>query len=318
MDIRNTGALRQEAARALRGLDYRKWIFLHIGITLGVGFALTLVDYLLQQQIDTTGGLGGVGLRAILATAQSVLQLVQLVAMPFWQMGWIATVLRLARGQEGSMDSLLTGFRRLGPVLRLTLLQGILFFVIMLGSGYAGATVFLMTPWAGPVVELMTQDFSANPEAIYDAMSGAVADSMLPLLLICLGIFLLVATPVYYRVRLADMCLMDSDDGRALAAIAKSVALTKGNAWNLFRLDLRFWWFYVLNFLVTLLAYGDILLKTVGILPELPAEVGFFGAYFLYAVCQLGLYGWRKTLVDATYVKAYDCLRGEKDGTACV
>ncbi len=312
MDIRNTRMLRQEAAQALGDRSYRKWILLHIGITLGVGLALALVDYLLERQIGTTGGLSGVGLRAVLETVQSVLQLVQLVAMPFWQMGWIATVLRLARGQEGSMDSLMAGFWRFGPVLRLTILQGILFFVIMLGAGYAGATVFLMTPWAGPVVQLMTQDFSANPEAIMDAMAGAVAESMLPLLLICLGIFLLVATPVFYRVRLADMCLMDNGDGRALAAIAKSVALTKGNAWNLFRLDLSFWWFYVLNYLVALVAYGDLLLKAFGVFPELPVEIGAFGAYFLYAVCQLGLYGWRKTLVDATYVKAYDKLREEE------
>jgi uncharacterized membrane protein len=316
MDIRNPKSLRQEAERAL-GSGFRKWILIHVGITLGVGLALALVDYLLERQIGSTGGLSGVGLRSILTTAQSVLQLVQIVAMPFWQMGWIATALRLARGQDGSKDSLLAGFRKLGPVLRLTLLQGILYFVIVLGSGYAGTMVFMMTPWAGSIMELMTQDFSANPELIYEAMSGAVADTMLPMVLICGGIFLLVAIPVYYRVRLADMCLMDSEDPRALAAMAKSVALTKKNAWNLFRLDLSFWWFYALNVLLTLVAYVDVLLKAFGILPELPAEIGFIGAYLLYAACQLGLYGWRKTQMDAAYVKAYDCLREEKEGNSC-
>lgn len=312
MDIQNRKALRMQAAQVLGNGGYRKWILIHSGITLGVGLALTLIDYLLERQIGTTGGLGGVGLRAVLSTAQSVLQLVQVVALPFWQMGWIATVLRLARGQAAGADSLLAGFRRLGPVLRLTLLQGILYFVILLGSGYAGTMVFMMTPFAGPVMELLTQDFSANPEAIYEAMGGVMNDAMLPMLLICLGVFLLVATPVFYRVRLADMCLMDSEDSRALAAIGKSVALTKGNAWKLFRLDLSFWWFYALDWLVTGAIYADVLLKAFGILPDLPAEVGYFGAYVLYAVCQLGLYSWRKTLVDATYVKAYDALCGKE------
>ena len=76
MDIQNRKALRMQAAQVLGNGGYRKWILIHSGITLGVGLALTLIDYLLERQIGTTGGLGGVGLRAVLSTAQSVLQLV--------------------------------------------------------------------------------------------------------------------------------------------------------------------------------------------------------------------------------------------------
>lgn len=313
MDIRNRRMLRQEAAQALGDTGHKKWIMLHAGITLGVGLALALVNELLDRQIGTTGGLSGVGLRAVLSTVQSVLMLVQMVAMPFWQMGWAATAMGLARGQGGSWDSLLTGFRRFGPVLRLTLLQGILFFGLTMGAGYVGITVFMMTPWANPLMELMMGDFSANPdpEVMYAAMSGALGEIMLPMLLICFGIFLAVATPVLYRVRLADYCLLDSADGRALEAIRKSAMLTKGNVMNLFRLDCSFWWFYLLDLLVGLVAYLDLLLPLAGVSWNLPRWASSLGVYVIYAACQLGLYWWRKTLVDATYVKAYDALRGE-------
>lgn len=314
MDIRNRLALRQEAARSLRNTGHRKWIVLHTGITLAVGLVLALVNELLDRSIGTTGGLSGVGLRAVLSTVQSVLMLVQLVAMPFWQMGWVATGMGLARGQEGSWDSLLTGFRRFGPVLRLNLLQSILFFGIMFASSYAGMTVFMMTPLAMPLMELMMEEFPANadPDAVYAAMTQAMGEAMVPMLLICLAIFLVAAGLVFYRIRLAGYCLLDSADGSALGAIRKSAMLTKKNAGNLFRLDCSFWWFYLLELLVGVVAYLDILLLLAGVSWNLPQWVSSVGVYLIYAACQLGLYWWRKTMVDAAYVKAYDALRAGK------
>lgn len=312
MNIRNRRELKQAAAAALSASpnNYKQLITVHIGLTLAVTFVISVLNFLLEQQIGSTGGLGGIGTRAMLETAQSSLQLIQTAVLPFWQFGWLCTVMAITRQQSASFDSLLTGFRRFGPYLRLTLLQLVVYFAIAMAGSYAATVLFMMTPWAKPMMTIYTQAITENwdTQAIYTAMDGVMTDLLLPMSLIYLAVFVLLATPLFYRMRFAPYCLADDPQGKAFAALKKSLAITRRNAFAIFRLDLSFWWFYALDLLVTVVAYLDLLLDATGADLPWPGWVSYFGALVLYSVFQLLLYRWRKTEVDAAYVKAYEAL----------
>lgn len=312
MDIRNRRKLKQEAAASLSfsPSDYKRLITIHVGLSLAVSFVISVLQYVLDQMIGETGGLGGLGTRAMLETVQSALQLGQSVALPFWQFGWLCTMIAVCRQENVSFDTLLTGFRRFGPYLRLTLLQVAIYFVLGMAASYGATTIFMMTPWATPMMDLFAQatEESLNTDALYTALDGVMAESLLPLMLIFAAVFLLFAAPVFYRLRFAPYCLADDPSGKALTAIKKSIAITRRNAFAIFRLDLSFWWFYVLDLLIVVIAYLDLLLTAAGITLPGPSWLGYFGTLAVYGVVQLLLYRWRKPYLDATYVKAYESL----------
>ena len=64
--------------------DTQKLTLLHTGAALAVSLVLTLLNLLLNRQIDTTGGLAGIGTRSVLELLQSVLSLGSSIAIPFW------------------------------------------------------------------------------------------------------------------------------------------------------------------------------------------------------------------------------------------
>lgn len=312
MNIRNRRELKQTAYTSLATApgNYKQLITIHVGLTLAVSLIISILHYALEEMIGSTGGLGGVGTRAMLSTAQSVLQLMQVVLLPFWQFGWLCTVMSVSRQERTSFDTLLTGFYRFGPYLRLTLLQLLIYFIAGLASSYAASTLFLMTPWADPLMEVYTQAAGEglDPEAIYAAMEGVMADSLLQLMLIYLAAFLSLAALIFYRLRFAAYCLADDPQGKAFAALKKSLAITRRNGFAIFRLDLSFWWFYALELLASVIAYLDLLLSAAGITIPGPSWLGYFGTLVIYSIVQLILYRWRKPQVDATYVKAYEAL----------
>jgi hypothetical protein len=77
----------------------------------------------------------------------------------------------------------------------------------------------------------------------------------------------------------------------------------------MFRLDLSFWWYYLLHALLVAICYGDQLLPVLGIQLPWSKNVGFFLFYVVSLLCQLALYVAARNKVEATYVLAYDALR---------
>ena len=78
MDIRNLPQLKETAARRLQQAQYKKQIILiYAGITIGLSALVTILTYLLSNQISQTGGLSNMGTRTILSTLQSLLPIVQ-------------------------------------------------------------------------------------------------------------------------------------------------------------------------------------------------------------------------------------------------
>ena len=289
-------------------------ILLHTGVVLLISLLLTGVDYMLDQQIGTTGGLSGMGTRSILVTIQSLLRLTQAVVLPFWQIGYTFYSLRVARGQSSGISDLIEGFRRFGPILRLKALMACMAFLLMLVSAYASSFLFMMTPWAVPIMQKMESLSTTimNEQALLEAFATTVQDSIVPIMILFCLCFLAGGIFLFFRFRLAELWLMDHPEGGALKALRASKDLMRGNWKAMFRIDLTFWWFYLLDLLVSMLCYGDVILDALGM--EMTTDA--FGTYLLffclYVWAQLALYWWKRNEVAVTYAHAYLSLLPEE------
>lgn len=310
MELFDRRAVKAAARNSLANApkDPKKLILIHTGASLLLAVLLTVIDYLLEQKIGTTGGLSGIGTRSVLTTIQSVLRYAQILVLPIWNCGYLFACLQLSRQQPADEHTLLAGFHRFGPIFRLTLLQAVIYVVIGLVCVYASSAIFVMTPWAQPLTDAL-QPMMESGEISEELLLSAMETVYLPLILIFAVIYLAACLPVYYRLRMAEYCIMDGQRKGAFAAVAESFRLTRGSCLALLKLDLSFWWFYALDLLVSLLCYGDLILTAFGVRLPWSADAGYFVFLFVYAAGQLLLYTWKKNEVFVTYSHVYNALQ---------
>lgn len=290
---------------------HKTLVLIHTGAMLILTFALMLIDYLLSQKISTTGGLGGIGTRTTLTTIQSVLLLAQLAVIPFWQTGYTYLTLQLSKKEPVGYKSLLEGFLRIGPVFRLLLLQLLLYAGLALIVSNISSTIFLSTPWAKPFFD-MAEALEQGTQLTNEALLAASVDVLLPLMLLFFALYLPAYAVVSYIYRLSMYSLLDDELTGALAAMRNSRILTRGHRLQLFKLDLSFWWFYLLEALISALSFLDMILPSMGIHLPIPAAAVTFVAFAIYAAAQLALYYWRKNEVHVTYAVVYNTLMEEE------
>ena len=233
MDIQNRKELKETAAFRLQGAenDPHRLVGLHTLIGVGAAFFAAVMIYLLQLKIGQTGGLSGIGTRSALATAQSVIQNAISLIVPFWQVSIVFLALRFARTQEAKPADMLEGFRRFGPVLRLRLLQIVIYSIVVMPCVYVSAGIFSVTPLSNQFVEILMpfwEQAATQPNMEIDpATAEALVMAMLPLIPILLVVLLLAVGPIFYRLRLADYVIMDEPKTGALAALVKSWMMTR-------------------------------------------------------------------------------------------
>ena len=308
MPILNSRSLRQKAARRLESAPNQgKLVLLFACVSAGLFLVFGLVSLLLESLIAGTGGLGGLQTRSILTTVQTLLNLFLFVFVPFWNLGYISVALKLGRGQAAAKASLLEGFRRFGPALRLMLLRLVVNFALFFAAIQVAGIVFSFTPWAQPFYQqLESQSLSDISAGLDEAMLEALIPTMIPYWFIAGALYVVALIPVTYRLRLAEYRIMDDPQCGALMALLQSNRAMKGNCVALFKLDLHFWWYYLACALVALLCYGDVLLPMAGIPLPFNADVGLIVFYVVSQAAQVLLY-WRcRNLVECTYVCAYD------------
>jgi uncharacterized membrane protein len=285
-------------------------ILIHTGAVLLLSLLMMGVDYFLDQQISTTGGLSGMGLRSILTTIQSSLRLFQFILLPFWQIGYTYYTLRIAQGENADIPDLFQGFRRFGPILRLKLLFAGITFLLIMACSYISSFLFTLTPWAAPLIQdletLMggTLDETALMNAVY-SMSPKAFIPIMTIFCLCFlagGIFL------FFRFRLAELWLMDHPGKGALAALRSSRMAMHGNFKAMLKIDLSFWWFYLLEVIVTALCFGDLILGAIGLEMTTDAFSHYLVFYSLYVWAQMALYWWKRNEVCVTYAHAYMAL----------
>lgn len=316
MGFRDRQGLKHIARQRLEeaAFDPRKLMLVYIGISSLVMLFVTGLNFVLNEQIAGTGGLGGLGLRSVLQTAMEVVQMLANLAMPFWTMGYLACVLRMARGEQFCLGDLLTGFRNFGPVIRLNFLYGFQFLMLGFLCFYPSLLVYTMSPLAAPLMEILAPYAQSGGEMVLDeATMAAATEAMMPMVLLYGAVFLVVAAPRFYRYRLAYYALLDDPKAGARMALHRSTFMMRGNRLDLLKLDVSFWWFYLLDVLTVVLCYGDAVLALLGIQLPFSADGAYFLFYVLYLAAQVGLYVWARNGVECTYALGYDRLRREME-----
>lgn len=308
----HTSDLHRLAEETLSRVRYspKKLVLIHTGISLGASLFITLINFLFSQMIASTGGLSGMSTRNVLETAQAMLELAVMVALPFWEIGLIRAVLCWIKGESAEPPTLLEGFRRFGAVISLKLMTGILFLVIGMAAANISSILFMLTPFSGKLTDILVPIIEESDNSADGLLSGDVlsqlGSAIIPALVIFAIVFAAIAIPVFYRTRFADFAVMEGN--RALISILESFRITKGSAWQVAKVDLSFWWFYLLQGLSVALCYGDTLLNAAGIVLPIPPDAAYFLFFAAGLVCQLVLLWQYQAKVSATYGLVYDTL----------
>lgn len=317
----NIKTLKQEAAQILKQTapDYRKTVLLHSAVSLGILFLINLVSILLNSAIGDTGGLSDIGIRSILGTVQSTLMTASNLLLPFWEAGILYTSIRVARRQETRFSMLTQGFRRFGPLLRFMILWMLICFAVAMICINALSIFAFFIPLPTELEQAMTSiDLTTvtDSAALYDMLPmEQLMQAVLPLtviyLLLCFGVILYIS----YRFRLSQYLLLDETKVRARAALTLSNHLTKGHKKSLLMLDLSFWWYYLLQALMTVLVYTPELLSAAGISLPLSADAINVVSYGVYCIASLILTYFAGAYVQTANACAYDHLRSIPENT---
>lgn len=312
----HTASLHRQAKDLLGRAEYspKKLVLIHTAVSLGASLLMTVLNYLFSLQIADTGGLGGLGLRSMLTTAQSVMEMAVLAILPFWEFGLVYAALRWAKGETAGMTDLLQGFRRFGAVLGFQFFSCALFLALAIALFYFSTTVFMLTPWAAPLLELFAP--IATPSATAEEIEALLtpelmqqaASTMTPLFILFSILFLVVAIPLFYRLRLSQFAVMEGTG--AVKSMVQSIRITQRNSLQLLKLDLHFWWYYLLQVLCLAVSFGDVFLLQLGITLPVSADVGYFLFYVLGALCQLVLLWQAQAPLLTTYGLAYRAFKG--------
>lgn len=315
---------KQDAAAAMSVAREPKQVILaYAGVNLGLTLLSSLVTMWTSRSISNSGGLGNMGTRSMLSTVQMVVPLAVSLLLMCWEMGYLSATLRFARKQYADIKDLRGGFRLFGPTLRLNLLQGLIYLGAGLVSTWIGSQIFTVTPFARDMMQtmesliaegIMTTEAVLQNEAFQQSMAGATV----PLLCIVGLIFLLLAVPVSYHYRMAALRLVEHPREGAMAALRNSRAMMRKNCLRLFRLDLSFWWLYLLNALATLVCYGDQLLPLLGITLPVSSTAGYFLFYGLYLVLQFVILYFFRNYQEVCYARVYEDLRPREQENAVV
>ncbi|MBQ7328714.1 MAG: hypothetical protein IJX01_09250 [Oscillospiraceae bacterium] len=308
--------LRQRGNRCLDFAAYspRRLVLIHTAVSLGASLVVGLLNLLFSQMIATTGGLGGMGMRSMLQTAQTTLELAVTLALPFWNISLTRAALCWARGELAEPPALLEGFRRFRSVLGVKLLTGFIFLGLCMAVSYIGTMLFLFTPFAHGLMKaldpIMQNSGVLDPELLLsDEVMAQISSAAVPLMIFLGVLFAALAIPVWYRIRFADFAVMDG--GRAAASLLESFRITKKRALEVFKIDLHFWWFYLLQLLTVVLCYGDTILAALGVSLPMSEEVSYVLFFAVGIVAQGLLLWWYQARVSVTYALAYEQLTAD-------
>lgn len=317
MNIRNISSLKETAAQRLDQAGQSKRIAaIYAGITVGASALVTLANYVLDLRIDQSGGLSNMGIRSILSTVSTMLPMILSVVLMCLDVGYLGGMLRISRGRYASPNCLRTGFERFWTLLRYSILQGCIFFFLMVLSVYAAVQIFLLTPLSEPAMELLiplaqegTIDMAALAESpVYAELMSAVLPAVILSGIMCMALII----PVAYQYRMTYYVILDKPGMGAMAAMRESKKMMRRNRFNLFRMDLSFWWYHGLCFLASCICYGDSLLPMIGVELPFSADVSYFIFYFLFLAAEFAIYFYLRNRVEVTYALAYEAIKPEE------
>ena len=322
MDIRNRRAIHARAKEALSSAagNPGKIALCYAAICAVLAVLATAFDILLSNRIADTGGLGNMGLRSILSTGQTILPLVQVVVTTCLSLGYHMAVLRIARGEEARPSTLLEGFRRFGPLLRAMFFQALLYFSYGVITMYLSSYIFMLTPFSQAFSQLIeplanSQELLSGTLVLDEATLLAAGETLIPMIVIWLILFLLLFIPAFYSFRMTVFCIADEPRRGALYCMQRSKVLLRRNRFALLRLDFSMWWFYALQVLISVICYGEIVLPMLGITLPWNPTFSYFFFFILSLTIQTVVYYYLMNRVNVAYAVAYDALQQPSEST---
>lgn len=252
-------------ARAKKTLSYTPWdvkkiVLVYSLVALCVSPLLTGINGLLLSAAENAQGLSGLGVTSMLETVSSVLNTAWMIFSMFWVPGILYCALQLLREQDPWPKGLLRGFTKWVSILKYNILV-VLF-------------IFALAMFISPVVSIVSLPFMGQFQEMLSAVPATEADmvayletlptqqlfyAVMPMMILMFGAMFAVLIPLSYRVRLVNLLLLDEERLGVREAIRYSFRLTKGSCLQLLRLDLSFWWYYLLIFIVAVLPMASVL-----------------------------------------------------------
>lgn len=314
MSIPSAKYLKKKASNRLQsGNDPKKVVLVYAGIVALSSLVVTVVQDLLDSQISQTGGIQNIGTRSMLTTADTVLTIAQLLLVMCLTLGYTGSMLRIARGQYASPNSLKAGGERIWVLLRTRLLQMLIMTAAAFALCFLVINVCLLTPLSNRVIAVMGT-VSAEVLLSDDLALISLYSAMLPIILI----YLMVLVPLLWyfscTYRMVDYLLIDRPQLGAFGVLRESRRMMQGNMKMMFRVDLSFWWYYLLQALVSVLIYLNMVLAPFAI--GLPPEVLYWGTVVLYLAADFALRYFFSNKIAVTYALFYDslCPKQEQSG----
>lgn len=312
--------LKQDAQDRLGRIsgDPRLLILLYTGVMVLLNLLVSGLNVYLDRQIGSTGGLSGLGARSILESIQSILSYMTVLFTPFWSAGFLYSVIQIARSGRSDPKFMLEGFRRFPSIIVFNLNQTLLIFFAATMVTYAASYIFMMTPFSHEleqVIGSVIQDGSILSSGGVIDLQAISPDILLHASIPLFIIFIVLFIPVYaflsYSLRLGSYLVMQGPRVGGFAAMMLSFRMMKGHRLQMFKLDLSFWWYYLIEGLLTLILYLDLILPLFGITLPFDATLLFFIKLLVYSGCQILFHLWKKLPVDTTYVLSYDAIASE-------
>ncbi len=313
-------SLKNEARSRLEKLtcDPRMLVLLNTGVMVVLNLLISGLNILLDQQIGNTGGLSGLGTRSILETIQSILSYLSVFFTPFWSAGFLYCVIRLMRSQTAQPSSMLEGFRRFPSIIVFTLNKFFLTMLVATAAVYITTIVFMLSPFARDLTEITTTLMESGKLFLADGtidMQAFPPDVLMHAAIPMFAIFFVVFLPAFafvnYSLILGNYLIMEGNRIGGFAAMLLSFRMMKGHRLQMFKLDLSFWWYYLIESLLTVILYLDMLLPLLGVTLPFSPTVGFFVFLILYGILQTAFHLWAKLPVDSTYVLAFETIVDE-------
>ncbi len=316
MAILNTRELQARGKDLAAGFrrETRVLVLVYCGVIAALSLGSNGLNLFLESQIGQTGGLGGLGMRSVLQTFQAILSYVNMFFGPFWSAGFLLAMLGMVRGGAPRLEDLTGGFRRFTRILGGLFFEFMPGFLVMLASANLAAVLFTMSPLGvrfeqlmGPVLadpNLITPEGAVNLELL---PTEALAEAMIPMLILTLVVFVPIYIWISYGFRMSGYLLVERPIG-GFRAHFESMRLMRGHKMQIFRLDLRFWWYHALTVLAAGVGSLDAILAALSIGGSIDKTVLLFGSLSLYFVLLTALYLWKKCDVDAAYVLAYEAI----------
>lgn len=318
MNLRNIREIREVSQQKLEQSSVqRKIVVIYAALALGLTALTAVASYILDLQIDNFGGLSNLGKRSLLSSIQSMLPFAQSLLAMCLDLGYLAAILRIARGMYTSPQTLRLGFDRFWVLLRCNIFMGFRYAAMLFLSIYFGIMVFMTLPISQPAMDVLAPylaDMSALSGEIVmeEAAYAQFAQAVWPAYLICGVIFAIAAIPLWYSYRMVRYIIIDKPGMGALMVMRESKQMMRKNRMALLKLDFSFWWYYLALFAAHVIGYGDTILLMLGV--ELPGSYDLwyfvFMAAYLAALC--AVYYFLRSKVEVSYALAYDSLKPEE------